>query len=669
MIDAVERMKSVGQRAQDGGAPTSIFGSAAGLAQSIDSEEQFRISVYPIICAQSPETAMGLASCLAYLLEQYIDTRVYRCFAKFNSDDENNEIAADDYQFHVTDWELTGLADNVVLYGQLEIGAAGYDLSLVLDSGLLDEREAQDFVFQFETLEAAALALPPVAAQLTAALAGPNYERALIEYESAELDDRHLESLLESVFYWNLDVYLSFWDVEWGTEDRLEQFREVAGLSKIRRSEFAAWCLGMMTEQIMQPGMAALGEALLPELAQSFVEDSRFAGGAAAAATGLAKLDFNDSAIDLVGRYLTPEAGAGVWYRATEIHLSAAQIPSAIDACQRALESGPEHPALCWQYAQLLINAETHESEVEALLFADPEAVAEEEQIPAEIMHALKSHIELAPDNLRALQLALTYMIDLDDAELWSYFERLARKDLTGDYAGVIIDRLLDAPEHEQAYDVLNGATDANPYSHALLAQLALADEDHTLASETIQTCRERLAEIDDSLEAELQRLELSAKLPGFEASFAEIKLQLGGNSQATEEQVDLLESAVDIAPRMIDLYIALSRCYLSWQDRESALEVLNDARQGAGDAPQIDLGLARMLWASGERDKAIDQLNAGLEAFPSDVYLLAQMANYLIANDQLEDARPFIVRAESIAPSHRAIWQVRHLVAQKMAQ
>ena len=668
MIDAVERMKSVGQRAQDGGAPTSIFGSAAGLAQSIESEEQFRISVYPIICAQSPETAMGIASCLAYLLEQYSDTRVYRCFARFNADGENSEIAADDYQFQITDWELTGLADNVVLYGQLEIEAAGYDLSLVLDSGLMDEQDAQEYNFQFENLEAAALALPQVAAQLMTALAGPNYERAIVEYESAELNDAQLKSLLENVFYWNLDVYLSFWDVEWAAEDRLEQFREVAGIARTRRSEFAAWCLGMMTEQVMQPGMAEFGEALVPELAQSFEEDSRFAGGAAAAATGLAKLDFNDSAANLVGRYLTPEAEAGVWYRATEIQL-AAQIPSAIDACQRALESGPEHPALCWQYAQLLINAETHESEVEALLFADPEAVVEEDQIPAEIMHALKAHIELAPDNLRALQLALTYMIDLNDAELWSYFERLALKDLSGDYAGDIIDRLLDAPDHERAYDVLNGATDANPYAHALLAQLALADEDHALASETIQACREQLAEIDDSLEAELQRLELSAKLPGFEASFAEIKLQLGSNSQVTEEQVDLLESAVEIAPRMIDLYIALSRCYLSWQDRESALEVLNDAGQRAGAAPQIELGLARILWASGERDKAISKLNAGLEAFPSDVYLLAQMANYLIANDQLEDARPFIVRAESIAPSHRAIWQVRHLVAQKMAQ
>ena len=669
MIGAVERMISVGKHEQDGGAPSSIFGSAAGLAQSIESEEQFRIGLYPVICAQSPDIAMGLASCLAYLMEQYRDAKVYRCFARIDANDDNSELSDSDYQFEIADWELTGLADNVVLSGQLEVGSSGYDLSLILDSGLLDEREPQLYTTHHNSLAEIVGALPGVAAQLMESLAGPNYEHALIEYATADLDVPELESLLENVFYWNLDVYLSFWDVEWQEADRLEQFREVAALGATHKSEFAAWCLGMMTEQVMQAGLEELGEALVPEVTHSFESDLRMAGGAAAAAAGMANLGFSDRAIGLVNQYLTPEAKAGVWSRAIEIQLEAGQISSAIDTCQRALETGAEHPALYWQYAQILINAETHEWEVEALLFVEPEAVAEEEQIPAEIMQALKSHVELAPENLRALQLALTYMIDLEDEALWLYFERLARNDTFGEFTGDIIDRLLDLPEHNPAYDLLKGATDANPYAHVFLAQLALADEDHVLASETIQACRGQLVELDDSLEAELQRLELSAKLPGFEASFAEIKLLLGSNSQSTEAHVDLLENAVEIAPGMIDLYIVLSRCYLSWKDKDSAQEVLKDARRLAGDAPQIELGLARILWVNNQREQAISQLNAGLEAFPSDVHLLAQMANYLIANDQLEDARPFIVRAETIAPSHRAIWQVRNLVAQKMAQ
>ncbi len=669
MIDAVERMKAVGKPEQDVGAPTSIFGSAAGLAQSIESDEQFRISVYPIVCSQAPEIAMGLASCLAYLLDQYPDTRVFRCFARIDADDDDGEISDSDYQFEIADWELAGLSDNVVLCGQLEIGSAGYDLSLTLDSGLFDEREPQAYSFQVDSLEQTALELPRVAAELMESLAGPNFERAIIEYAATDLEPGLMQSLLENVFYWNLDVYLSFWGVEWQSEERLEQFREVADLATAHQSQFAAWCLGMMAKQVMQARLEDLGEVLLPEVLQTFAGDPRMAGGAAAAAGGMANLGFIDRANGILEQYLDQEVEASVWNRAIEIQLEAAQYPNAIDTCQRALESDAEHPALYWRYAQILINAETHEWDVEELLLVDPDAIADEAQIPAEIMHALKSHIELAPDNLRALQLALTYMIELDDVALWTTFERLARNDAFGDLTGDIIDRLLDLPDHSRAYDVLSSLTDANPYAHVYLAQLALADEDHARANETIQACREQLVEVDDSLESELQRLELSAKLPGFEASFAEIKLRLGSNGQVTEEQVDLLESAVEIAPAMIDLYIVLSRCYLSWKDNESAREVLHDARQRAGEAPQIELGLARILWARNKREGAIEQLNAGLEAFPSDVNLLAQMANYLIANDQLEDARPYIVRAETIAPSHRAIWQIRHLVAQKMAK
>ena len=668
MIEAAERMKAIGKREQDEGAPTSIFGSAAGLAGTIESEEQFRISVYPILCAESPDSAMGLASCLAYLLEQYRDTRVYRCFARPASGDEGSELSVSDYQFEVADWELTGLADNVVVYGRLETGSAGCDLELVVDSSLLDEREPQEYGFAYDSLTEAVGELPRVVEQLMEAMAGPNYEQANIEYDSVGLEEQALESLLANIFFWNLDVYLSYWGVEWEESDRLEQFREVASQSQTLDSEFAAWCLGMMAGQVMQAGLEAIGEVLVPELAQAFPARRRSAAGAAVAAAGLANLGLSDQGIELLEQFLGPEAEASIWTQAIGLLLETADIPRATDTCQRALEIGLAHAALYWQYAQILINAETHEWDIEELLFVDPDAVAEEEQIPTEIVQALQSHIELAPGNLRALQLALTYMIDLEDEALWSYLEQLARNDAEGEFTGDTVDRLLDLPDHDRAYDVLGSVADANPFAHVFLAQLALADDNHTLASETIEACRGQLVEIDDSLELELQRLELGAKLPGFEASFAEVKLLLGSNSQVREEQVDLLEGAVEIAPRMIDLYIVLSRCYLSWKDTDSAQEVLEDAKRRAGEAPQIELGLAGILWARNDREAAIGQLNASLEAFPSDVYLLVQMAHYLIANDQLEDARPYIVRAETTAPSHRAIWQVRHLVAQKMA-
>ena len=75
----------------------------------------------------------------------------------------------------------------------------------------------------------------------------------------------------------------------------------------------------------------------------------------------------------------------------------------------------------------------------------------------------------------------------------------------------------------------------------------------------------------------------------------------------------------------------------------------------------------ARILWSQNERQNAISLLNAALERFPNDVHLLMQLASCLIENDQFEDARQYIALAETIAPSHRAILQVRQLIAQKM--
>ena len=132
---------------------------------------------------------------------------------------------------------------------------------------------------------------------------------------------------------------------------------------------------------------------------------------------------------------------------------------------------------------------------------------------------------------------------------------------------------------------------------------------------------------------------------------------------------MDLLEQAIEIAPRMVDLYILLSKCYRSWKDMDNALEVLQEAGPQAGPDPQIDLGIAQIRWARQEREEAVQTLNSALQDFPSDVPLLVQMASYLIENNQFDDARQYIARAETIAPSHRAVWQVRRLVASKVGQ
>ena len=668
MIYAVERMKDLGKRTPESGAPSALFGSATSLGQSIESDEPYRIGLYPIVSPQTPETAMGLASCLAYLLEQYRDTKVYQCIARIDESDGGGEFTSSDYQFSPDDWELESLADNVQLYGTLEQTAGEYVLELVLDTKLLDGEDLTSLVFRAPSLPALVSELPQIANSAMERIAGPTAEQAIVSFRPTVCSSAQLQHMLTAVFDWNLDVYLQFWGGDWEETDIRLQFGDFAEQAREVDDEFPFWCLGMMAKQIMRAGLEACGEAIVSQLPQVFPNNKKATAGVSAAAHGFAELGHVEQAVELLKPFLLTDSAASSWITMVDIHLESGQMGEAIDTCQRALEAGMEHPALLWTYAQLLINAESIDWPVEELLFIDPDQYEDELQISAEIASAMKRQLRHETGNLNALQLALHYMIDVDDEELWSYFDRLIRLDQIGAYAGVIVDRLLDLPDHDAAYRILEQAVDANPYALVLLAQLALADEKVDLATDTISECRSRFAEVDDELEIELQRLELSARLPGFEESFAEIKLNLSENRSVAESQVDLLEEAVDVAPRMVDLYVVLSRCYASWQDNESAVEVLTDAEQKAGAHPQIDVESARLQWAGNEKVAAISRLNSGLAAFPDSVGLLVQMASFLIANDQLDDAREFILRAETIAPSHRAIWQVRRLVAKKMA-
>ena len=670
MLNAADRMKSLGQQPSDAAAPTSIFGSAAGLAQAIQTDAQYRISVYPILCPELPEVAMGLAACLCYLLEQYNDTQVFRCFARIDESDEDSEISSSDYQFQVADWEMDGLADNVILNGTLSRDSGPFELRIAFNDSLsLTEDDRDSLEYDFTSLSAAIAGLPKVATDIYHSLAGENHTAAIIGYDLVPSGSEELAYLLESVFEWNLDVYLYLWDVEWDKDAVSEQFQEIAALCKANPSEFAFWCLGMLAKHVMQPGINSVGEIVAPFLDGAFPDDIEAAAGAAAAACGMMRIGHAQAAIRFLQPLLRPDAAASVWCAMTEIYLDSGQFDEAIDTTQLALESGMQHPALYWQYAQLLMAAEVNNWGVQDVLLINPDEYDDEDHITVEIANALKLYASQSKNDLGALQLALTYMIDANDDELWVYFERLSNQDEEGLYTGDIIDRMIELEDYDRAYDILERQLDSNPYACAHLAQLALADADTALALEMIEACRAKFAELDENLKLELQRLKLEATLPAFDAQFAEIKIVLSTNRPVAEDQVDLLEKAIELAPELVDLPMLLSQCYRSWRDSDSALEVLREAEQQAGPDPRIDLGIAQILWERNEREDAVSKLNAALERFPRDVSLLAQMANCLIENNQLDDARQYIDRAETIAPSHRAIWQVRRLVAQKMAE
>ncbi|MDE2820193.1 MAG: hypothetical protein OXI40_10730 [Chloroflexota bacterium] len=664
-------MKSIGRRAAPAPSASSIFGSTAILSDSLNTEDPFRIAVYPIISDTMPELAMGIASCLCYLLEQWPGVKVYRCFVKIEAEEDDSDLTSDDYQFSPADWELDGLDDNLLLHGSATFHEGAAQLQLHIDASMVNAEIDPILTFDYQSVPELIEALPTVAAELVLNLFDQEPLYLVIDYPKFEQNSVVLQSMLEDLFAWNLDLYLSHWGVEWPADEIESQFLSLAEICREIGSVFAFWCLGMTCHQIMQLGLEGVGEVIVPLVDRAFGEAGAAARGRALAALGLSRLGHVDPALTTLEELAANSPEPSLWYTLIEIFLDAGRASEAIDACQRALETGLEHPALYWKYAELLIISETNNWLIEDVLLIDPDDIDESEQIPGEIIAALKTLLKSQPNNLGALQLALMYMIDVEDLELWDYFEHLVNRDEHSAYLGEIIERLADTESLTPAYQILQNAIAepaGNPYLYANLAQLAIVDGKSQMAKQQLQECRRVTETVDEELELELQRLELSAERPGFEQSFAEIKVLLNAKRSIRESDVELLEEAIEIAPRMIDLYVTLSRCYLHWQDKDSAIEVLTEAKNQAGNHPRIVLGMAQIQWTGMMRDEAILRLNAGIAEFPNDVSLLAQTASYLIENGQPDDAKQFVERAESIAPSHGALMQLRRFIAESIS-
>lgn len=671
MLNAAESMKSIGRSADTGPAASSIFGSTAILSDTLNTEDPFRIAVYPIVSDTMPELAMGIACCLCYLLEQWQGVKVYRCFVKIEADEDDSDITSDDYQFSPADWELEGLDDNLLLYGSATFHEAAAQLQLHVDASLVNADIDPILTYEYQSVAELIAALPAIASEFVLKLFDQASLRLVIDYPKLEHESLALGSMLEDVFTWNLDLYLSHWGVEWSADDIESQFLSLAEVCREIGSAFAYWCLGMACQQIMQLGLEALGEAVVPLIERAFGDAGAAARGKALAALGLSRLGRVDPALTTLEELVANSPDPSLWYTLIEIYIDAGRAPEAIDACQRALEAGVDHPALYWKYAELLMLSETNNWLIEDVLLIDPDDIDDSEQIPYEIIGALKTLLKSQPSNLQALQLALMTMIDVEDLELWVYFEQMVLRDENSAYLGEIIDRLADIEPLKPAYQILQnaiGELGSKPYLYTNLAQLAIVDGNPQMAKQQLQECRRVTEPLDEELELELQRLELSADKPGFEQNFAEIKVLLNAGRPIRESDVELLEEAIEIAPGLIDLYVTLSRCYLSWQDSDSAVEVLSEAKNQAGNHPRIVLGMAQILWKGAMRDEAIVTLNAGIAEFPNDVSLLTQTASYLIENGQLDDAKQFVERAESIAPSHRALMQLRRFIAEHMS-
>ena len=673
MRSVAKKISSIGKSTQNVNSSSSIFGSAGSLSQSIQSTTSYRIGFYPFVSKEQPEMSMGIASCLCYLLEQYQHLEVYRVFAKIELDDDD-EISIEDSQFTPDDWEFDGLDNNITISGYIDHNDSTYSLSILVENSFSDDSEDIRLNYEFSSLIELLNQLPGIAESIVSELKEKDSKELIISYNELGSDTESITELLHSIFDWNLDLYLYLWDVDWEDEQIESQFNEILDLSqKLDNHSFAIWCISMIAKQVMQIGLDAVGDVIVPLIDKVYEIDEDGKISLVLLSRGLVNLGYTEQAISLIEQYTAKDStDLSVWMTLIDIYSQVGQIGKAIDTVQQAIETGIEDEGLYWRYSSLLSIAQDKDWFVEDLLLIDPDEFDEAEQIIQEIIATLENILILNPNNLHVLYSLMSYLIDTESDDMWAYFEKLVKIDTSSHYTRSIIDLMYKIVDLKPGFDILNEYMESNPenlVSYLNLAQLAVVDQNTDLALQYLKSCEELISSERNDLEVEIQRLKLSAIYLDFDQQYSEIKVILNAGRTVSEQDVEFLESAIEIAPTYGELYVTLTHCYLNWKDTEAALEVITEAQNNIGNHPRIVQTLAKILWEKGKKELAFNHLNDSLRQYPNDIQLLIQIANYLIENNQLNDSKPFLERAEIIAPSHPGLWQLRKEIGERLAQ
>ncbi|GEM_PF-1216672 len=672
MQNIADKFKAIGKSPQSGRSSSSIFGDT-NLTRAIVSQTT-RISLYPIISKKSPELAMGIACCLTYLIEQYNNIKVYQVIARIDDSDDDTEVGSDDYQFNPEEWEFEGLDDNIIITGEL---SEDFTIHIHIDMNLVQEGKEIDLSFEFEDLNTTILNLPVIARGIIEEIVDSPPTELIITYpDDKKLETQTLNTVLENTFYWNLDLYLYLWGVEWPDDEITEQFDDMITLCESTQSQFVTWCLSMMAKQVMQIGLDVIGDVIIPQISKVSECDSRKDISTSALSTSLANLGYVTQAVNMIESAARDEkTSSQLWFSIINVYLKANQFNKAVDSNQQALELRNADYRLYWMYHQLLNTAEANDIFIEELVLIDPDDIQEDEQVTYEVIEALKVCFQHNPDNITILYTLLKYLIDVEHDELWEHFRKLLEANAAFPVVRDIIERFYDLYDLAQAFEILEEFQKLNTQSSSALvyqAQLELLDGHAETAKELLNQASKLLEENngdvnDADLQVEIPRLLLVATFEGFESKYSDILIMLDAGKAIPEQSVELLESALEVAPQFADIYVALARCYLQWNDIDGASEVISEAIQTIGNHPRVDQVNSQIHWKKGDQQKALETLNYAIDDAPNDVLLLSQMAQFLIENRQLDDSKRYIERAEVIAPSHPEIWKLRKLIADQV--
>jgi tetratricopeptide (TPR) repeat protein len=652
--------------------PTVIFGSTNTLAANLDQKTPTRIAMFPAISSSSPQLAMGLMTCLAYLLENYQEITVYRQFVRLEDTPTGSEHVwtIEQSQFTFDDWQLELLDDNTAIWGAFEETPDHIKLTLEVESDLLDE-SISAFKQEYSVTSLAELiAMLPHAAQKIAAYLNidVNRVRLLETYPVAGLpDSAYLSQLVEQVFEFEARLLLHLWGQH---HDLFAEWTTIH--DSANEDPFSLWLLSAALSRLLLPGLGLRDQLPDDETLMSFFDS--YPGALAATARSLAVNNWQ-AAVGLLEDSVDKNESVQaeqfeLYFTLGDLYLQAGQLEQAAEHYQTTAALVPDQPTAQFRTAQVL-----------AVLDDRNEATGGERIYTVAILEAYDRALALGFTNkarvlMSQLQLLLKADQEITPETIIRKFEQLVTEDNNGEFVTDAVEELYNAEDinFDFVLDILEKAVAEAPERIDRRINLAngyLVDDvlDNALgnAAEVLEAALAEATKPDQI--AEIQRLMLYADDPDFESIMGEIIDKLGAKTPLDETEIDYLEQVVEAAPNYSEGYQLLVQGYQLWNDADAAMETLLDAVKVLPSDPEILVMLGQSLLDSEQFDLAISYLRRSAEQNPLHVPSLAYLGKALFDTDQYEEARTVMSRAELLAPRHPALIEVRSYIAGRMAE
>lgn len=649
-------------------APSVILGTAGTLSRNLAVGPEYRIGLWPCLSESHPETAMGLMTVLAYLLEQWQGIRVYREFAALEGEPESYQWTIEKSQFDVDGWRFDALDDNVGIWGRLSGEGENWTLRIEVENDVTDSDDTDVFEYTAASPERLVDILPDAAKSIVLLLNPDAQQSRGGVYSKAERDNESVADVLELAFLWELELLLSLWGKAVDLEKLFADLVEAAGDLQ-SDDEFGGWLAASAASRLLLPGFFNEREALPPvesvvtslpdsHLAPVILAQSLFYAGESQ--TGIALLETEVS---------RRTDDASTWLILANLYRIGGRLAETVDTFQRAIEAEAVSSGLMVSYANLLPLMQSQGWDITEFIMIDL-ADVHEDYITWEAIESYEEALKLKADNPAAIlsrQIAL--LIELGaDKRTWSTFQRLVEVDLTGDYVRASIDEFFALENINPAIEVLREAVDKHTDRVDLktnLAALYIADERGEIAEALLQEARSMTG--DEAALADIQRLMLAAQDPEFEATLGEIIDRLEAKNALSDEQVEFLENVVEEAPAFVDGYVLLAQAYILWEEPATALETLLEAEKHNPLDPEVIFSLGKLLWESDQNELAFTYLNKGIEAAPLHVPMLSLIGQYLYEDGQPDEARVYLARAGAIAKRHPALLEAQATISRIM--